>query len=356
MLSVRTLAFGFALLAAPAAQAAPGMDTVNRAVDGFVRPAYAALAESTGALADTVGALCKAPSPQALEAARQGFAAAVDAWSEAEIIRFGPVTYQNRLERLLFWPDRKGIGLKQVQGALADHDPAAADPAGLAGKSVAMQGFGALEFVLFGTGAETLAGAAEPYRCAYGLAIARNIDGIARDVRTAWEDPQGFRATWEKPHTGNQVYRDETEAVTELMEVFINGLEMIRDVRLKGFLGETAEADKPRQAIYWRSGRTAQSMAHNLSAMRALFDASRLGEALPADQDWLAGSIRFEFANAARAAGGAAGPVAEALGDPARRQKLAYLLIVTTSLSELFGTRLADAFGLTAGFSSLDGD
>jgi predicted lipoprotein len=30
--------------------------------------------------------------------------------------------------------------------------------------------------------------------------------------------------------------------------------------------------------------------------------------------------------------------------------------LVTSSLSELFGVRLAGALGLTAGFSSLDGD
>lgn len=356
MFFLRALAFGLLLFAGTAAYAAPGMDTVSRAVDGFVRPAYARLAERTGAMAGAVEGLCKAPSPQALDAARTGFAEAADAWSEAEIIRFGPVTYRNRLERLLFWPDRKSIGLKQVQGALADHDPTAADPAQLPGKSVAMQGFGALEFVLFGTGAEMLVDTSEPYRCAYGLAVAKNIDDIAREVRDAWEEADGFRASWEKPHTGNQAYRDETEAVTELMEVFINGLEMIRDVRLKGFLGDTAGDDKPRSAIYWRSERTVASVAHNLAAMKDLFDASGLGDALPADQAWLASSIRFEFANAARAADGAEGPIADVLADPARREKLAYLLIVTTSLSELFGTKLADAFGLTAGFSSLDGD
>ena len=83
---------------------------------------------------------------------------------------------------MLFWPDRKGIGLKQVQAALAAKDPTAADAAQLAGKSVAMQGLGALEFVLFGTGAETLAGTGDAYRCAYGAAIAANLDGIAAEL------------------------------------------------------------------------------------------------------------------------------------------------------------------------------
>ena len=109
----------------------------------------------------------------------KAFRPTTDAWSYAEIIRFGPITEQNRLERMLFWPDRKGIGLKQVQATLAAKDATAADPAQLPAKSVAMQGLGALEFVLFGTGAEALATAGDPYRCRYGAAIA----GQYRDDR-----------------------------------------------------------------------------------------------------------------------------------------------------------------------------
>ena len=85
------------------------------------------------------------------------------------------MTKENRLERILFWPDRKSTGLKQVQRALAEKDATATNPAKLKGKSVAMQGLGALEFVLFGTGAEKLAGPGEDYRCAYGRAIAGNV-------------------------------------------------------------------------------------------------------------------------------------------------------------------------------------
>ena len=46
----------------------------------------------------------------------------------------------------------------------------------------------------------------------------------------------------------------------------------------------------------------------------------------------------------------------EVLADPERRGKLSYFKLVTTSLSELFGKRLSAELGLTAGFSSLDGD
>jgi predicted lipoprotein len=357
----KRLILAFALLpillaAAPAVAAVQASQVISRAADGFVRPAYAALHERASAAAKAVTALCGAPSQSHLDAARENFSGLVDAWSTVEIIRFGPITEDNRLERMLFWPDRKSIGLKQVQAALAERDPTAADPVKLAKKSVAMQGLGALEFVLHGTGAGELAGPDGAYRCAYGAAITKNIEMIAADVDAAWRKPDGFAALWTRPSAKNPLYRDEKEALTELLGVLIDGLEMVRDMRLRGFLGAAADDDRPKQAIFWRSRQTADSLAANLAGMDRLFQASRLGDALPADSRWMAESIHIQLANGAADARSVSGPIDEALADPASRTRLEHLAVVTTSLSGLVGTRLSAEFGLTAGFSSLDGD
>lgn len=340
----------------PASAAVKASDVIQRSIDGFVRPAYASLHQHAEALAESMRGLCAAPSQKQLDAARAEFSATVDAWSVAEIIGFGPIKENNRLERMLYWPDRKSIGLKQVQAALAGKDPTATDPAQLAGKSVAMQGLGALEFVLYGDSADTLAGKDDPYRCAYGAAVAGNIETIAADVSDAWNKPDGFAALWANPGPQNALYRDGTEAVTELVGVFINELEMVRDVRLKGFFGNSPEADKPKRAIYWRSANTTRSLAGNLSGMDALFQVSRLGDALPPDARWMAESIHIQLVNGAADAASVKGPIAKALADPAQRQKLEHFSLVTSSLTTLIGTRLTAEFGLTAGFSSLDGD
>ncbi len=355
-LGAMAAALGFlASLGTSPASATRAQNIVNAAIDGFIRPGYHAFRQSTAELADAGKALCEAPSPQALEKGRQAFGRTVDAWSRIEVVRFGPVTEDNRLERVLYWPDRKGAGLKQVQAALAAKDPSASDAAALAGKSVAMQGLGALEFVLYGTGADALA-TGDAYRCAYGLAIAGNLDAIAAGLDAAWSAPDGFAKVWANPSAGNPLFRDGTEAVTELMEVFVNGTELVRDVRLGGFLGKQAGEDKARQAVFWRAGKTVGALAGNLDGMRALFEASTLAGALPSDQAWMGKEALFEFANAARAAAGAAGPIDRVLADPEKRAKLAYFGLVTSSLSDIFGTQMSGALGLTAGFSSLDGD
>ena len=144
--------------------------------------------------------------------------------------------------------------------------------------------------------------------------------------------------------------------MTELVGVFINELEMVRDVRLKGFFGGKPEADKPRQAIYWRSQNTTNSLAANLSGIDNLFQASKLGDALPPDARWMAESIHIQLVNGVATAKAVGGPIDKALADPALREKLDHFALITSSLSTLIGTRLTAEFGLTAGFSSLDGD
>jgi predicted lipoprotein len=352
---MRTLLLAFvAAVMAFAGPARAENAAVAGAISGFVKPAYTQFHSVSTQLRGQMDTLCADRSPDRVAAVQSTFLTVVAAWSEVEIVRFGPVTEENRLERILFWPDRKSIGLKQVQAALADKDASATDPATLKGKSVAMQGLGALEFVLFGTGSEALAEPGEAYRCAYGLAIARNVEDMAAAIVAGWQDPAGISR--QCPGVDNSLYRTDDEAMTELFNVFVHGLEMVRDVRLKGFLGENAGSDKPKQAVYRRSGATVISIAANLRGLRTLLDVSGLAGRLPADSSWIAQSIGFEFDNAERMLDTAAGPILEVLEDKNKREALAVTRLITSHLSELFGVTLAGKLGLSAGFSSLDGD
>lgn len=354
---MRTLLLGF--LAAITTFASPARAenvAVASAVEGFVKPAYVHFHSVSAQLRSEMDALCADQSPDRHAATQNTFLSLVSAWSEVETIRFGPVTEENRLERILFWPDRKSIGLKQVQAALADKDASATDVAALRDKSVAMQGLGALEFVLFGTGSEALDVPGDPYRCAYGRAVAKNIEDMGAAILAGWQDPAGISKQWANPGQDNALYRTDDEALTELFDIFVHGLEMIRDVRLNGFLGQTPKDDKPKQAIYWRSGATVISIRGNLEGLRTLFDVSGLTGRLPADSQWIAQSIGFEFNNAEHMTDIAAGPILEVLADEKTRRGLTVTRLITSHLSELFGVTLAGQLGLSAGFSSLDGD
>lgn len=353
---VPILVTALAAWAAPAHAAVKASEVIERAIDGFVRPAYAKFHEEAASADTAVAALCKDPSQASLDTARTRFSDLVKAWSQAEIIQFGPITEDNRLERILYWPDRKSIGLRQVQAAIAGEDETSADAKTIASKSVAMQGLGALEYILYGTGAGDLAGKDGAYRCAFGAAVAGNIATMSAALDAAWAKPDGFAKLWANPGPDNPVYRDGTESVTELMEVFINGLEMVRDVRVKGFLGERPDDDKAKGAILWRSGLTGASLAGNLEGMDRLFEASKVGDALSDDAKWMADSTHILLQNGVADARSVNGPIDKALADPDQRAKFEHFRLVTSSLSSLIGTRMTAEFGLTAGFSSLDGD
>lgn len=348
----------FATLALPAFAQEPvtPQQVVELAITEVFRPAFAQFAEEAGSLQTNVAALCDTPSTDTLTTAQNQFRSTVTAWSRIELYRFGPLMQDNRTDAILFWPDRKGIALRQVQGALADQDPTATSATTLEGKSVAMQGLGALEFLLFGTDYETLGSVAGAYRCSYAEAIAGLISQRAMAMSTEWADPAGISQRLLQPTEADPDYRSTREVLEVLVGTLAHGTEAIRDQRLLPFLGRDDAAPKPKSALFWRSGMTLPSISANFDGLEALVEGSRIGEASGEDNAWVANSAAFELGNVARAVGLVTEPVEAALADPSQKQALDYLVIITQSLDTVFGESLSAALGLSVGFSSLDGD
>lgn len=331
-------------------------DVVQRAVDNVFRPGFAAYAEATTELDASFDALCAAPGGDTLEISRAAFAETVAAWSRVELYSIGPLREDNRSERILFWPDRKGIALRQVQQILAESDETATDPSTLSGKSVAVQGLGALEFLLWGTGAESLAGPEDGFRCRYADAIGTLLATTARQMATEWADPEGISKRLISPTESDPDYRSTREVAEELSGLLAHGVELIRDQRLLPFLGRDGAPAKPKSALFWRSGLTAASADGNFEGLRALFQWSGLDVAGGAKNAWVANTGGFEFRNADRALAVITKPVEAALEDEKQRHAYDYLVLVTQSLGTILGENLPAALGLSVGFSSLDGD
>lgn len=346
------------LVCAPAsADDAVFMEIVRRAVDHHIRPGFEKLAQQTELAGLDMETLCTDPSPDALTAARGRFGSLVAAWSRVEFIRFGPLMDDNRSDRILFWPDRRGIGLRQVQKIIGTKDESAAEAASLYGKSVAVQGLGALEFVLFGTGSDRLGEPdGDPFRCRYGAAIAGNLAAIAESLTAEWTDENGFASTLLSPGDANPDYHDAGEAVGEIVNVLVHGFEAIRDIRLAPVLGETPADAEPKRALYRRSGLTMAALEANFQGLQHLFEVSGIVDAVPDEQKWIGGSMLLEFENAQRMFTAIGMPIGDAVHDTDQRGKLTYLVILTRSLQKLVSDHLAAAMGLSVGFSSLDGD
>jgi hypothetical protein len=348
------------LLACPAAaDTTPDQyrSIVDNTVEKFIRPEFAELESVTGRTVPIVAQLCEEPSDDHLAAARAVFASVLMQWSRVEYVRLGPVIEEKRLERFSFWPDPKGIGLRQVQKVLASEDETATDVATLRNKSVALQGLQALEFVLFGSEADGLASGDE-FRCAYAKAIADNLHAISGEIVAGWNDEDGYVALMRNPGPDNPVYRTPAEPVGDIIEVLTTGFQYLRDVRIGAFVGENPAKAKPRRAAFWRSGMAIEAIRANFGGLQRLWEVSGLIPVLetrPGGPGMIS-SVNFEFETAGRQFDEGFPPVAEAVADPKEHGRVLYLFIVADTLWRFFAEDISAALGLRMGFNALDGD
>ena len=303
--------------------------------------------------------LCPSPSAVALQSARATFKRLVLTWSRIELFRFGPARSDNLFERIFFWPDRRGRGLRQVQALLAEENPDAIDPERLRRKSVAVQGLPALEFLLFGTGSDALANPEGAYRCGLAAAVAAVIAGHAATLHTAWAGADGHSQLMQRPGADNPLYRNNAEVLQEILRAAAEIVEIVRDVKLGSALGESPDNAKPRRAPFARSDLALDAMAQNLDAVRTLLADEARPPLLPEPHARHTAALRFELDKAREVLDRlAAGPrIWEALAkDPAAREDLAYVLLPLAGAQRLLRETYPAALGLTLGFNSLDGD
>ena len=334
--------------------AVPGV--LEQAVDGFIRPGYQNFATATGALSGAMDAFCAAPDNATYAAATAAFDEAVSAWSTIEIVRTGPVLEDHRFERILYYPDRKSIGLKQVQAAIAGEDETATDPDYLPQKSVAMQGLLALEFVLFGTRYETMLDAPETYRCRYGEAIATSMNTVAGELTAAWEAEGGVADAWKHPGPENPLFRTEDEALTALLGILVHGAETVRDQRIEYFYRGEEGPNFATRAIYWRSQNTWPSVLANLEALQTLLNDADMEMLLDEDVRSIVASINFLFSSLEGAVEGMDPDIELVLDDPDQRAKLDYIVLNLKDVIIRLNDNYGGAIGLGAGFSFADGD
>ena len=323
-----------------------------------IRPGYAALADETATLSETVGALCQAPSVASLDAARKAFVAAVAAWSKVEILRFGPIVADRRYERLFFWPDPKGLGERQIRDTLAKRDESVTKADALSGKSVALQGLPALEYLLYGDGAEALAAPSDTtaFRCAFALSAAANSAGIAKSVAEDWREGSPDERSFLAPGPDASPYRAPKEVTLELFKSFTAGIELVRDQKLGKPLGATPEEARPKLAAFWRSGQSLANAAGNLDGIRALFAKGGLAQVVAGDSPGVEKSVLFDLGHAIEVLSGIGKPMTEVAVDADLRAKIEALRVSLKSAGKTAADAIARGAGLSFGFNAMDGD
>lgn len=202
-----------------------------------ILPGYTAAADAAAALHEATEALCAAPSPAALDTARQKWRAARQAWLQTEAYRFGPAM-ERRSASLVDW--------HPVDAAAIDANLAGGES--VTGERVreylpaTQRGLGAAEYLLFGAGSDVLA-AGGPERCAYleaVTAVARaETAGILSDWQGDAENP-GYAGFYDGTAASSLLDR-EAEAVAVRSLVF--QVRAIANMRLAPALGLDGAAD-----------------------------------------------------------------------------------------------------------------
>ena len=306
-------------------------------------PRYHAFTEKTAALADAAGKLCPGVAPAALDATRDAFHGALDAWQEVEHLRQGPAAAADTHIRVKFWPDRKSLVDKHLARLMANKDGGILKPESFAHVSIAVQGFPALERLLFAKDALAAlkSGDGPVTPCAVAGAITVNLHAIATDLEARWtKDPAAGRPA--------------KRVTTDLFNDLATGLGAVAELKLGAPLGADGKT-KSRRAENWLSDRSLRNVVHNLVALEDLYDglATAKGAHIGKGEDDL---IRHQFAYLVKYARDLGPSIAAVLETKKGPLRIKVLKSDLQDLHELVVIKLSEGLDLVLGFNSLDGD
>lgn len=328
-------------------------DLGRRLAQGYISPAMAHFQQSAESLHAGLQAWCHAPSTAGAKQINEGFKDLVGAWSGIEFLRFGPLVAANRFERINFWPDPRGMTLRQVQGLLAG--PAIPDVAALAEHSVAVQGLPALEYVLYKEqgllGSEK--GPSFDAACAYATSIGANLGALGRELAGAWGLNGDYAQKFSQPSASNPLYRNSQEIAGEAIKALSTGLQFARDVKLLPVLGVSIEQARYKRAPFWRSGLSAFSMAATAEGMRRFYQA---GGFVYGEDAWLDEALQNEMLRIRENFQNMQGDIEQILATPEGYRQLVLAALLIKNTKSLIDENAAPALGVRIGFNALDGD
>ncbi|HWK70673.1 MAG TPA: imelysin family protein [Burkholderiaceae bacterium] len=341
-------------------------DLGGKLVQGYIAPAMQQFQHSAEQMQAGLSAWCAAPAASGTDKLKLDFSELVEAWSGIEFLRFGPLVAANRYERIYFWPDPRGITLRQVRGLLGQADQPIPNAADLAAQSVALQGLPALEYVLYRkdglltpTEAQAAGGSANGGKntaraCAYATAVAGNLAAVGAELGGAWKINGDYARQFSAPSSTNALYRSQQEVAAEAIKALSTGLQFARDVKLMPTLGADIKAARHNKAPFWRSGLSAQAMAASVQGMLQFYKAG--GYIYAEDEAWIDGSIQHELVQARDGLRSMRGDFKDLLKTEEGYRGLTLASLILKNAKGVIDENMAPAFGARIGFNALDGD
>ncbi|WP_346906362.1 imelysin family protein [uncultured Roseibium sp.] len=346
------------LMAGPAA-AQDFSVNIKKSIEGYIRPAADGFARAADDLAPAIDAVCRETTAETKAAFAQHYGDVVTTFAKISFLRYGPLLEDDRLNRLAFMPDPRGIAQRQIRKILADTDSTAIDASTLKDKSVAVQGLTALQLIAFDEDGQVVLGDPGEMRdfiCGYTRAIAVNAAQVADEVAAAWDDPDGYSSELLMPGEKNDHVRTSKDAIEVIFNALVTGLIIVKDQDVLPALGKGPESAKAHRVPFSRSGNGLVYLASELKGIEDALRAAEFEPLLSEDFAWIPDSIYFEFANAQTLLADITPPIRQSLQDGGNYDRLKVLTLTINSLRDTMAGELAGALSLSGGFNALDGD
>lgn len=331
---------------------------VNAAlVKNHVLPRYARLASATEALASAAKDYCVDRSQAKLSRAQAGFHDAMDAWMDVQHLYFGPIEISRRAYRFYFWPQAQGKVVDAVEMFLSSGNESALTASRVAQASAALQGFLAVEILLF-SNERPKAGSARG--CGLLKAVTGNMRTMAAEVLAEWREGETpFARVLTRPDPQNTYFQKHSEATLAFFKSFHDGLQLIAEVKLRNVMGDSARSARPYFAESRLSGRSLRNVIGNLEALQALYHGGEgpgLGDLARTVDPKLDRLLRKAFRITIATARSVGSPLEKAATKRSLRPKASKLTLQARALRQIVRDDLAKALGLAVGFNALDGD
>ncbi|WP_114418256.1 imelysin family protein [Marinospirillum perlucidum] len=352
--SLAGLLLPLAVLATPvlAEPSAEDWQTYNRAaVEQQILPGYNRLVNKLDSLHQQITNHCDQGNQ--LAQVKSTYREAMDAWQAIQHVQFGPITLFMRNYAIQYWPDKRGTGARQIRQALNQSDQNY-DADYFREASVSLQGFPALERVVFGNEADNRFQPGQNH-CRFAQGLSQHLLGTARELEQEWQNQEKQRLL--NPES-SQYFASHAAAAVPLMKSLAEPLLIIEDYKLEYVLGDSPEEARWQRSESWRSGQTLSNIQTNLASLQELYSGLEpisVKSLLTAEgEGGFAESVDQEFDRIQAQVASLSEPEAAEIDPQLDRQ----LRELETAISDLY-EQLELAMGVLnihLGFNSRDGD
>ncbi|WP_148863595.1 imelysin family protein [Marinobacter fonticola] len=303
---------------------------------------YQSLANRAAELQRVAEDYCAVPGTDGRTQVETAWKEAFLDWQAVRFVDFGPIEQHSRAWQIQFWPDSKNLVARKVGFAL---DQSAITQQQIDEAGVALQGFPALEYLLFDSrmGQSEQALPADQ-TCQLLTAIAGHLETTTANLAEDW---QHFA-----PH-----YLSMESYTARTVEAGLNGLEILQARRLAEPMGlRNTKKRNPYLGDAWRSGHSLAAIGASVDGLYRYLYPGLKTLLRQHNKPELAERLAKQFDSTLEELNALPDALAPSLEDDEKYRELQSLFIEITQLEQVLANRVAPALGISRGFNSSDGD